>query len=96
MKTARLAGAMLALRPGIARWSDSGQLGGQAQEASPPRPSHIHVGDCDELGEVMQPLTNLTVPGRRRARQRRRGGRRGGIHAASRSRSTSCWRRTTR
>lgn len=33
-----------------------------AQEASPPRPSHIHVGGCDELGEVVQPLTNLTVP----------------------------------
>jgi hypothetical protein len=35
---------------------------GLAQEASPPRPSHIHVGDCDELGEVIQPLTSLTVP----------------------------------
>lgn len=34
----------------------------QAQEASPSRPSHIHVGDCDELGEVIQPLTLLTVP----------------------------------
>ena len=36
---------------------------GLAQEASPARPSHIHVGDCDELGEVIQPLTALTVPG---------------------------------
>jgi len=36
--------------------------GGQAQEASPPRPSHIHIGDCDELGEVIQPLSPLTVP----------------------------------
>ena len=36
--------------------------GGQAQEASPPRPSHIHIGDCDELGEVVQPLNSLTVP----------------------------------
>jgi hypothetical protein len=35
---------------------------GLAQEASPPRPSHIHIGGCDELGEVVQPLTNLTVP----------------------------------
>jgi hypothetical protein len=35
---------------------------GRAQEASPPRPSHIHIGGCDELGEVVQPLTNLTVP----------------------------------
>jgi uncharacterized cupredoxin-like copper-binding protein len=33
-----------------------------AQEASPPRPSHIHTGDCDELGEIIQPLTSLTVP----------------------------------
>lgn len=36
---------------------------GLAQEASPARPSHIHIGDCDELGEVIQPLTSLTVPG---------------------------------
>jgi uncharacterized cupredoxin-like copper-binding protein len=36
--------------------------GGQAQEASPARPSHIHSGDCDEPGEVVQPLTSLTVP----------------------------------
>ncbi len=34
----------------------------QAQEESPPRPSHIHSGDCDEPGEVVQPLTSLTVP----------------------------------
>lgn len=33
-----------------------------AQDASPPRPSHIHVGDCDELGEVIKPLNSLTVP----------------------------------
>jgi len=30
---------------------------GLAQRPSPPRPSHIHNGDCDELGEVIQPLT---------------------------------------
>lgn len=41
----------------------SGSLSSLAQEASPPRPSHIHVGDCDELGAVIQPLTSLTVPG---------------------------------
>jgi hypothetical protein len=37
---------------------------GQAQDAapSPARPSHIHDGDCDEPGEVIQPLTSLTVP----------------------------------
>jgi plastocyanin len=39
-----------------------GGAGGQAQEASPPRPSHIHNGDCDEPGEVVQPLNALTVP----------------------------------
>jgi plastocyanin len=32
------------------------------QEASPPRPSHIHDGDCDEPGQIIQPLTSLTVP----------------------------------
>ena len=36
--------------------------GSRAQEASPPRPSHIHTGDCDEPGEVVQPLNSLTVP----------------------------------
>jgi uncharacterized cupredoxin-like copper-binding protein len=36
--------------------------GGAAQEASPPRPSHIHDGDCDEPGQIIQPLTSLTVP----------------------------------
>lgn len=37
------------------------QDGGGA--AASPRPSHIHTGDCDELGPVVQPLTSLTVPG---------------------------------
>jgi hypothetical protein len=35
---------------------------GLAQQASPPRPSHIHEGDCDEPGGVIQGLTPLTVP----------------------------------
>jgi hypothetical protein len=35
---------------------------GLAQEAAPARPSHVHSGDCDELGEVIQPLNSLTVP----------------------------------
>ena len=61
MKTRTLAAALLAL--GFASLGGA-FLGGSglAQEASPPRPSHIHVGGCDELGEVVQPLTNLTVP----------------------------------
>lgn len=40
-----------------------GGVSGLAQDASPPRPSHIHEGDCDEPGAVIQPLTSLTVPG---------------------------------
>src|SRR5262245_37641605 len=39
-----------------------GGRSGLAQNASPPRPSHIPSGDCDELREVIQPLTSLTVP----------------------------------
>jgi hypothetical protein len=36
---------------------------GLAQDAgSPPRPSHVHEGDCDEPGGVVQGLTPLTVP----------------------------------
>jgi hypothetical protein len=38
-----------------------------AQDATPeadalraPRPAHIHVGNCDEIGEVVAPLTELT------------------------------------
>lgn len=33
-----------------------------AQDDTPARPSHIHGGDCDEPGEVIRPLTSLTVP----------------------------------
>jgi len=40
----------------------SGSSHAPAQEASPPRPSHIHDGDCDEPGQIIQPLTSLTVP----------------------------------
>lgn len=35
---------------------------GLAQESSPARPSHLHSGDCDELGPIIQPLNALTVP----------------------------------
>ena len=40
----------------------------RAQQATPvvavpvARPVHIHNGDCQNLGEVAQPLTDLTVP----------------------------------
>jgi hypothetical protein len=32
----------------------------EATEATTPRPAHIHTGTCDEIGEVVAPLTNLT------------------------------------
>ena len=38
--------------------------GGLAQDGdeTPPRPSHVHAGDCDEPGPIVQPLTPLTEP----------------------------------
>ena len=33
----------------------------EAGAAMPPRPAHIHSGDCVNLGEVVQPLTDLTA-----------------------------------
>ncbi len=63
MKTRNVGIAALALCLASLGGAFLGSSGGQAQEASPPRPSHIHIGDCDELGEVIQPLTFLTVPG---------------------------------
>ena len=62
MKTSRVGITILALCMASLGGSLLGSSGGQAQEASPARPSHIHIGDCDELGEVIQPLTSLTVP----------------------------------
>jgi hypothetical protein len=62
MKLLRTGSLTLALLLAALGGSLLGGSGGLAQEASPPRPSHIHIGDCDELGEVIQPLTNLTVP----------------------------------
>jgi uncharacterized cupredoxin-like copper-binding protein len=32
----------------------------EAVEAMPPRPAHIHTGTCNEVGEVIAPLTDLT------------------------------------
>ena len=62
MKTSRAGAFFLVLCLAALGGSFLGTAGGQAQEASPPRPSHIHIGDCDELGEVVQPLNSLTVP----------------------------------
>jgi hypothetical protein len=45
-----------------------GASGLRAQDASPvaeegaARPIHIHAGSCPEVGEVVQPLTDLTAP----------------------------------
>jgi hypothetical protein len=33
-----------------------------AQPVAPSRPAHIHSGNCVELGDVVVPLTDLTVP----------------------------------
>ncbi|MGH2615095.1 MAG: hypothetical protein ACRDJC_07645 [Thermomicrobiales bacterium] len=63
VKSTRVGVVTLALLLATLGGSLPGGFSGQAQEASPPRPSHIHIGDCDELGEVIRPLTNLTVPG---------------------------------
>ena len=49
-----------------------------AQDATPPaagvapHPVHIHSGNCDELGEVVVPLTDLTTPEGDRVGQRNR------------------------
>ena len=49
-----------------------------AQDATPAatgaaaHPVHIHSGNCDELGEVVAPLTDLTAPEGDRAGQRNR------------------------
>ena len=62
MKTLRAGTFFLSLCLAAVGGSFLGGAVSRAQEASPPRPSHIHIGDCDELGEVVQPLTSLTVP----------------------------------
>ena len=62
MKASRAGMFFLSLSLAAVGGSLLGGVGSQAQEASPPRPSHIHIGDCDELGKVVQPLNSLTVP----------------------------------
>jgi uncharacterized cupredoxin-like copper-binding protein len=62
MRSIRVIAAMLVLLVVGAGGALLGGRSGLAQNASPPRPSHIHIGDCDELGEVIQPLTSLIVP----------------------------------
>jgi len=62
MKSTRAATVFLALSLAALGGSFLDGTRIQAQEVSPPRPSHIHNGDCDEPGEVIQPLNSLTVP----------------------------------
>jgi hypothetical protein len=38
-------------------------LGADAQDASDSHPAHIHSGSCDQLGEVVYPLTNVSASG---------------------------------
>jgi hypothetical protein len=38
-------------------------LGAVAQNASDSHPAHIHGGSCDQLGEVVYPLTNVSASG---------------------------------
>jgi hypothetical protein len=53
---AALAG-MVALS-GPAAWAQDATP--EAAETMAPRPAHIHTGTCDEVGEVVAPLTDLT------------------------------------
>src|SRR5215213_7652533 len=53
---AALAG-MVALS-GPAAWAQDATP--RAAETMAPRPAHIHTGNCDEIGEVVAPLTDLT------------------------------------
>jgi len=43
----------------------------EAAAPMPPRPVHIHSGNCNELGEVVNPLTDLTAPQGDQVGQRR-------------------------
>ena len=51
---------LLALGTPLAWAQDAtpGPAGGQATSA--PRPAHIHAGNCNELGEIVAPLADLT------------------------------------
>src|SRR5215211_2910953 len=62
-------GKMIVTAGGAAALAGMVALGGPAawaQDATPqaetmvPRPAHIHTGTCDEVGEVVGPLTDLT------------------------------------
>ena len=56
--------------PGLAQ--DATPVGGVEEEAAAARPAHIHSGDCENLGEIVAPLTDLTAPAGQAVGQRNR------------------------
>ncbi len=60
----------MALLGGPAAWAQDGTP--VAEEAVTPRPVHVHSGNCNELGDVVAPLTDLTAPTGDRVGQRNR------------------------
>jgi uncharacterized cupredoxin-like copper-binding protein len=60
----------LTIASGPAAWAQNATP--TAEEAVVPRPVHIHSGDCQNLGEVVLPLNNLTEPSGDRVGQARR------------------------
>lgn len=61
-------GGMVALS-GAAAWAQDATP--EAAEAVTPRPVHIHSGNCNNLGDVVVPLTDLTAPQGDQVGQRR-------------------------
>ena len=61
--------ALLSIGMPAARAQDATPV---AEEVTPPRPVHIHAGSCEELGDVVQPLTDLTTATGERVGQARR------------------------
>jgi uncharacterized cupredoxin-like copper-binding protein len=64
--------ALVALSGGQAIRAQEATPTGAGSAATTPRPAHIHAGDCQNLGDVVQPLTNLTAPSGRAEGQRNR------------------------
>jgi plastocyanin len=56
---------------GPAVWAQDATPEAAGGEVEAPHPVHIHSGNCNELGEVVQPLTDLVVPAGDTVGQRR-------------------------
>lgn len=65
------AGALL-LTSAVSGFTVSAQDATPAAAGTAAHPVHIHSGNCDELGEVVAPLTDLTTPEGDRVGQRNR------------------------